>query len=71
MTIKQIFDDLQEILYDLKRGVFSIKETQIKLSELQAEAKNMDLNLTVPSEQELIAMDRIEYESSGGGDSSY
>lgn len=64
MTTKTVFSQLQSILEDLKLGYYSVAETQARLTALQAKATGLGLILTVPSKEELKAMDGIEYESS-------
>lgn len=64
MTTKTVFSQLQATLEDLKLGYYSVAETQARLTALQAEAAGLGLNLTVPSKEELEAMDSIEYQNS-------
>jgi hypothetical protein len=64
MTTKQIFTTLDYILSELKNGFNSVPETQLQLLGLQSQAKNIGLDLTIPSNEELKLMHNIQYESS-------
>lgn len=67
MTIKEIFNGVDNALYNLKQGYWSVDDTIKKLLEIKTSAKNtQDINLTIPSLKELSLMDSMNYESSSG-----
>lgn len=74
VTNKYVFNTLESILSDLKAGYVTVSSARSGLSILKADALEIGLELTIPSDSELITMfnvDEEDYSSSQGGDSSY
>jgi len=62
VTNKYVFNELESIISNLKSGYTTTSDARVSLATLRAQAKEIGLDLTVPSDTELILLFNVDDE---------
>jgi hypothetical protein len=71
ITNKYIFNELESIISSLKSGYTTTSDARISLATLQAKAREIGLELTVPSNEELTLLFNVDDEDYHSSDPDY